>query len=326
MPALATRLFIVQVLVAAALAPWYEVYGLYFDWSTAWLLPLSYLALASAWLYSRRYAGDPRKCIFQDVLLAMFLLILLTNIASPAQYLAIALRRPLIDEWLVRADALLGIDVAALAAWTAAHPTISRALSVSYASLMPQFLLPLLVLGLRHRDRERLWEYVFHFHVCLLVTVAALALFPAECPYTHLGFTPTIDQSRVIRHIGALRAGTFHRLDFTDLDGLITMPSFHAAGAFMVTWAFRHRRAWLAALLLLNCGLVAATFMSGVHYFVDVVGAAVLFAVSVAAYRVVTKRWSFRALRSVFPVRVPGSVLEIGPAMLTADRSRREQP
>jgi hypothetical protein len=278
-------LFTFQLGLVIALAPWYSVFGLSIAWRTLWLLPPAYLALFAAWLYSRRYATHPSKFIFPDVLLALFLLLLLTNIASPAQYLALALRRPLIDDWLVRWDAALGINVATLAQWTASHPTVSLVLSLCYASLMLQFLLPLVVLGLRHRDRQGLWEYVFHFHFCLVIAIAALAVFPAECSYTHMGFTPTIDQARVVRHITALRAGTFHLIDFTDLDGLISMPSFHAAGAMMVTWAFRRHRAMFTTLVVLNVGLVAATFMSGVHYFVDVLGAAVLFAISVVAYR-----------------------------------------
>jgi hypothetical protein len=303
----------VQVLVAAGLAPWYSIYGLHVDWSSAWPLPLAQLALGGAWLYYRRYAAHPRKFIIPDVILATALLLLLTNIVSPAQYLAVALHRPLIDDWLVRADAWLGIDVAALAAWTRAHGTISLILTVCYATLLPQFLLPLVIVGLRDRDRSRLWEYVFHFQFCLIVTVAALAIFPAECPYTHLGFTSTIDQSRVIRHISALRAGTFHQINYRDLDGLVSMPSFHAAGAMMVTWALRRHRVLLGTLIMVNTGLVAATFMSGVHYFVDIVGAGVLFALSVCAYRLLSRA----------PVAVPSEALAMGRAKRRWPRAAR---
>jgi len=284
------RLIAVQACLAAAVAPWYAAYGLHIDWRSAALLPVAHAALAGAWLYCRRrYSLHPRKSIYADVILATLVLLLVTNIASPAQYLAIALRRPLIDDWLTRADAAVGIDVEALATWTRSHPAVSLVLSACYASLVVQFLLPLLILGLRDGDRRRLWEYVFHFNFCLIVTVATLAIFPAECPYTHLGFTPTIDQSRVITQIGALRAGTFRTIDFGNLDGLVSMPSFHAAGAIIVTWAFRRRRIFFSTLTLLNTGLIAATFMSGVHYFVDILGAFALFGVSVAAFRLFSR-------------------------------------
>ena len=305
------RLLVVQLAVAALVAPWYSVYGLQIDWRTTWTLPPAYVALGAAWWYSRRYVGHPRKFIFPDVLLAMLLLLFITNIASPAQYLAIALHRPLIDDWLVRADAWLGFDVQALSYWTAAHPAFSRILWLCYVSLLPQFLMPLVLLGLRYRDRDGLWEYVFHFQFCLLITVAILALFPAECSYTHMGFTPTIDQARVVRQIGGLRAGTFHVIDFTDLEGLISMPSFHAAGGMMVTWAFRRHRALFLPLVIVNTGLIAATFMSGVHYFVDVLGSAALFALSVVAYRALTRARvaapSATAVPAWTPLRWPGA-------------------
>jgi hypothetical protein len=304
------RLFAIQLCLAAALAPWYSVFGLQIEWRTAWVLPVAYLALGAAWWYSRRrYAEHPRKFIFADVVLATLLLLLLTNIASPAQYLAVALRRPLIDDWLIRADAALGVDVSALAAWTRAHSTISLVLSACYASLLPQFLMPLILIGLRDRDRAGLWEYVFHFQFCLVITIAALALFPAECPYTHMGFMSTIDQSRVVRQIAALRQGTFHHIDFGDLDGLVSMPSFHAAGAMMVTWAFRRRRGLFWTLAAVNTGLIAATFMSGVHYFVDILGAVALFAASVAAFRALTGARaaapSVTAAEAALPLRWP---------------------
>jgi len=284
------RLIAVQACLAAAVAPWYAAYGLHIDWRSAALLPVAHVSLVAAWWYCRRrYSTHPGKSIYADVILATLVLLLVTNIASPAQYLAVALRRPLIDDWLVRADAALGIDVAALAAWTRSHPTVSLVLSACYASLIVQFLMPLLIVGLRDRDRVRLWEYVFHFNFCLIVTVATLAIFPAECSFTHLGFTPTIDQTRVITQISALRAGTFRTIDFGNLDGLVSMPSFHAAGAIIVTWAFRRRRIFFSMLTLLNAGLIAATFMSGVHYFVDILGAFALFGVSVAAFRLFSR-------------------------------------
>jgi len=91
---------------------------------------------------------------------------------------------------------------------------------------------------------ERLWEFAFHFHFCALVTLAASGLFPAECAFTFYGFESLIDQGRFIHHFESLRAGTFQTIRFNDI-GLISFPSFHAAGALMVTWAFRSLPAWL---------------------------------------------------------------------------------
>ena len=81
-------------------------------------------------------------------------MLLLTNISSPAQYAAVALKRPLIDHWLAAADAAFGVHVPSLVSWTRAHPTIDQLLKVCYYSLLPQFLLAPIVAGLMLRDRS----------------------------------------------------------------------------------------------------------------------------------------------------------------------------
>ena len=243
-----------------------------------------------AWLYFRRYREHAVKRYTLDVILATLLLVTLTAIAAPAQYLAVAIRRPLVDAQLAAADAAMGFNVATLAIWTARHAVISLILTLSYVSLLPQMFLPPIFLALRYRNRDDLWEYVFHYHFCLIVCVAALAVFPAACPIQFYGVTPTIEQSRVVAHITALRAGTFHVISFMDMDGLVSVPSFHAAAGLMVTWAFRRHRALFLPLAVLNTLMVAATFVSGVHYVIDVIAAFVLFGISLGAYRALVKR------------------------------------
>jgi membrane-associated phospholipid phosphatase len=66
---------------------------------------------------------------------------------------------------------------------------------------------------------------------------------------------------------------------------MISFPSFHVAGALMVTWAFRRRHRWLMGLGLLNARLVAATVLTGAHYAIDVVATAAMFAVSIGLWR-----------------------------------------
>ena len=226
-----------------------------------------------------------REVMLAESLLATCLLLLFVNIASPAQYPAVALKRPLVDPWLAAADSALGVHVPTLAAWTRAHPAVSAILTLAYFTLLPQFVLPMLLIGLRFKDRSKLWEYLFHFHFCLIITLLGVALLPAECAFSHYGFTSTIDQTRFIREFAALRDGTFKVVRFDDLEGLISMPSFHVAGGLMVTWAFRGHRRYFVSLIALNLGLIAATVMSGAHYFVDILVTLVMFAGSVYAYR-----------------------------------------
>jgi membrane-associated phospholipid phosphatase len=97
--------------------------------------------------------------------------------------------------------------------------------------------------------------------------------------------------SRVILQIQQLHEGTMKTVRFDELEGLVSFPSFHAAGGLIVTWAFRHRRRFLVPLALLNLALIASTFMSGVHYVIDVIASVPLFAFSVFAYARWGSRW-----------------------------------
>ena len=285
----ARKALALQAVLIAATAPLYPLVGIGIDWSSGlpnacWLGLLLVvwgryvLAPASGW--NRAVA---------DALLALLLLVTLTTIAGPAQYPAVALGFPEADPWLSAADAALGVDVPAIRAWTASHPALVPVLTLAYYSLLPQFMLPIVVLGFL-REREPLWEYVFHFHVCLTVTLVGVALWPAACAFTYYGFDSLLDQTRFINHFAALRAGTFGDVRFDDIEGLISFPSFHVAGGLMVTWAFRHRRGWFAAIAAVNVLLIAATVLTGAHYGIDVLASLALFAGSVVLWRAWIRR------------------------------------
>ena len=125
------------------------------------------------------------------------------------------------------------------------------------------------ILGLALRDRQRLWEYIFNFHFCAFVTVIALAIIPAECAFQHLSFeSQAIHQAKVHSPLQRLRDGTLNIIRFDDLeashlhavvsrrrcpDGHVGVPG--EQGFDCCDW-------------LTNPPLIAATFMTGAHYFV----------------------------------------------------------
>ena len=277
------------LLTSAALAiltaPFYHLTGLRIDWASGVHIFAATGGAGLLWFYHLRYPGRPDEWPVTEVLGAIFLIALFTNVLTPAQYVAVALDRPLIDPALARVDGWLGIDVAALAAWTWAHPTAHTILSVAYGSLLAQFGGTPIIVALWYRDRDRLWEYVFHFHFCGVLTVLSLALFPAACAFLYLGFESALPQARFIAHFSGLRDGSLTTIDLSNLEGLISMPSFHVAGALMATWAVRGRRSILVAFSILNATLIASTVLTGAHYAVDIAASVALFAVSVGCYR-----------------------------------------
>ena len=289
---LARRLLIWQAIALVVSGSLYPLLGLSIDWRGAWPFVVADMVIFVIALELSGRPGNARERIVAETIFAFLLTLLLSQIIAPAQYAAAALNRPLIDPLLARVDAQLGIHVPSYADWVRTRPFMDTILTEAYDTLILQFALIVPILGLMLRDRLGLWEYVFHFHVCALVTVAALALFPAQCAYQYYGFESTIDQSRFIRHFNGLRDGSLTVIHMNDLEGLVSMPSFHVAGALMVTWAVRHRAVLLIPLGLINLILMAATFLSGVHYFVDLIVTVAMFALSVAAYR----RWGLPLL------------------------------
>jgi hypothetical protein len=262
------------------------VVGLSVDWVTWLPLLAGDIAVAALWIYFVFVPGKPREWVLAETVLALVLLLVLSHILSPAQYVAVAFDRPLIDPFLARTDALMGVNVGALAEWTRAHPQINRVLALAYYTLLVQLAAVVPILGILLRDRHALWEYAFHFHFCAIVTVLSLALFPAACAFQFYGFESTLPQGRFIEQFNSLRAGTFTLIRYDNLEGLISMPSFHMAGALMVIWALRQRRWWLAPALTLNMLLIASTVLSGAHYVVDLIGTGVMFAASLCAWRI----------------------------------------
>jgi hypothetical protein len=258
--------------------------GLTLEWSTVWFGALLLGAILVAWLNFYLVPGGPKEWFVAEVLFVTFVMVLLTNVVAPLQYGAVAMGSPYADPWLAAADARIGVHVPTLAAWTRAHPATSLLATLAYFTFLPQLVWTVFALAVL-RERERLWEFAFHFHVCLIVTIAALAVLPAVCPPVYYGFTPTIDMTRLIGQIKDFHDGTTTVVSGNKLEGLVSFPSFHAAGAVLVTWAFRRRRRILIPLMVLNGALLISTCITGVHYLVDVLAAVPLFAGSLAAYR-----------------------------------------
>jgi membrane-associated phospholipid phosphatase len=138
-------------------------------------------------------------------------------------------------------------------------------------------------------NRSALWEYAWHFLMCSTITVACLAAFPAECTFVYQHFPPLLNESRFVQHFTTARAGGFTTIDFDHLEGLVSCPSFHVAGAWMVTWAFR--RTWLLVpLAILNSALAASTVMLGAHYAVDLLATAAMIGLSCLLFHLVGRR------------------------------------
>lgn len=286
-PTIAHRLLlalaVIQILIALVATAGTLAAGLTVEWAGALPVAAVVACLAGTWAYftvSRPSALERR---IADGCLAVAVLLVLTMTVPPSQYAALALNRPLVDPWLSSADAALGVSVKASAAWLHDHPAINRVLTQAYFSLLFQLALIAPLLAAMGR-RDRLHEYLFHFHVCTLITVACLALWPAAGVFQYEQFTATLPEGRFIEHFQMARAGTLPTLVIGQMEGMVSFPSFHLAGAWMITWALRGT--WLFwPVAALNVLLTLGTFATGAHYVVDGFGTAAMVLVSLALWR-----------------------------------------
>lgn len=282
-----------QGLLAGASVLLYRATHIDVRWSSDVAFLVLIGSLAALWAALLVIPGDStaRRRLAEGAA-ATVLFLSLIQITAPMQYGAIALGRPFIDAWLDRADHWMGVDVASLTTWTAQYGWLVAVLNVAYNSLVPQLLVPLVVLPMTG-DREGLWEYLWHLHVSLIVALACLALWPTIYVFTYRQFDPLVAPAlvqHVMSQLWALHAGTFHTLTLQDMQGLISFPSFHTAAALAVTWALRRQPVWLwLPVAVLNVGLVSATVLLGLHYVTDLLGTALMLAASLAMYRSLLK-------------------------------------
>ena len=189
---------------------------------------------------------------------------------------------PFWDGSLLAADRALDLDWRAYLAWLDGHAGLGAVLDACYRTALDQVGAVIVVLGVLGRVR-RLQTFVLALQVSLIGCVLAPAFAPALGAYHQLGIDPAIDHPHIpltlmngaVPQILQLRGPAPHvRLD--DIEGIVVFPSFHTVLALLFAWAFWPVRALRWGALVLEAGMLAATPLSGGHYFVDLVAGAAL--------------------------------------------------
>src|SRR5699024_3462755 len=183
---------------------------------------------------------------------------------------------PLVDAWLARADAILGAPVPAIVSWVQAWPLLNDLSVLVYETFWPQIVVVMLVLGLWLEDFRSLWECVFHLQVTAAITVLISTVTPALGAYAWYGFTSSIDQTDVLRTIHGLRDGSLHQVVLPYVDGIISVPSFHAVVAIVIAFSLRRHPRWFWPFVVLDTLMLLSTLTTGAHYVVDLAGAVVV--------------------------------------------------
>ncbi len=224
------------------------------------------------------------KCVRGLTLFVLAILFVRSLISAGTlfEYLATSANLPLLDQSLDAIDRATGFDWLSFFATVNAHPAVNSVLIFAYWSTTPVVLGVLIILCCK-RDIYRLGEFLAVFAVSLLCTLAIGAFVPAAGAFTqHASVGDVFSHWPFFRTFQALRSDSTPILDFSDPQGLVTFPSFHAVMAIITTYALRNLRVVsLLCLMILNALVIVSTLTEGGHYLVDVIGGIIVAGASI---------------------------------------------
>lgn len=178
---------------------------------------------------------------------------------------------PFRDALLRAADARTGVDVAAIVAFTRAHPWADRISTAAYESLPIGCIAALIVPPLAGSG-ERTRTLLGALALASVATLAFYRAFRGIGPWEgYARMTPTMDQRACADACRALAAGGWFVVDLQRPDPLIAFPSWHALLAALSAMALaRLPRARVAAWVW-GSAVALSTLTTGWHYAVDTI-------------------------------------------------------
>lgn len=219
-----------------------------------------------------RRLGFSRVAILVE---AVAILPLAGSLAVAGTVLLAGVSAPFVDDALASADQALGFDFVALTRFYAENPNVAVASRWVYGSFALQSVMVPVVVAIF--SPERFWALVRAWTLCLIIAVILFPFLPAAGPFVHFGVTEDVFPNLLRLFpwetgptIEAIRSGSMRDIGQA-ARGLISIPSFHAVGALLFTWAAWPSR-WLRwPMASLNTAVVASAIVSGSHYMVDLI-------------------------------------------------------
>ena len=205
----------------------------------------------------------------------------LTTTAIIFSYCAATSTFPLYDNAFDKWDAALGFHWMNWFRHIQSHPALNSMFDVAYNSLIPQMGFSIIYFGhcrLPERNRELLWIAL----VSVVVTSLLAGIFPARGAFEYFGVP---QHALHLAELTALRTPGADSFSIPNLQGIVTMPSYHAAIAVALAYVFRGR-GWLFILMAaLNFLMLISTLSHGGHYLVDIIGGLMVIGITIAVVR-----------------------------------------
>jgi hypothetical protein len=222
--------------------------------------------------------------------------VIVTALVTPLTYVAAAAGLPLQDANLALADAVFGLDWSGYLHFVAKLPRLPDVFAGAYAMISWSLIaLPLLLSWGRHHVHMHLFTLAL---ILTLVAVTAVsALVPALGAYQQFG-VDLADHAHIaapgyldtLRDLPRVRDGSLRMLDMTNLVGIVTFPSFHAAAAVLYLWGYWPVRWLRPAAVVTNGAMLFAAPIGGGHYFVDILAGMTVAIMGIAAASVIARR------------------------------------
>lgn len=192
-------------------------------------------------------------------------------------YLAARMNLPYQDAAFTRVDASLGFYWNDWVRFVVARPLLHHLLAAAYRSFGMQIALIVPVLAVL-RDRRRSLELYCVFAVVGVVTCLVSGVLPAVGAGPYLAGVPEPWSYDLIT-VHQPGAATFA---IGQLNGIVSMPSFHAAVAVMLAWATRRTGVFGGAVTALNAVMVVSVLSEGKHYLTDAIAGVIVAGATIA--------------------------------------------
>ncbi len=243
----------------------------------AWAYWSGYQFIMSASIYagvalllavSFAYGVSGRSQAISDMAYYGALWVMLTVVGVIFTYLAASLRLPLLDADFAKMDALLGFRWLEWYTYVREHPIINVTLLIAYATGLLQICFSIFYFahtGKRDRNNELWWASI----ISLLITSILSGIFPAlgAYHYNNAGLSNGVHLPDLL----ALRDGKITTFLVHEMQGIITLPSYHTVLGILFIYAFRGLGVWFGVSCVVNIMMLISTPSHGGHYLVDMI-------------------------------------------------------
>jgi len=212
---------------------------------------------------------------------AMFLIVSITGMFVSVVLASTNL--PYADDSLIRWDASLGFHWLPVYDFFRSRSDWFEWTASIYATLRWQPFLAIFILCFLN-DERKCWLFIKAWVTSLALTLAIFPFFPAIAAATYYKAGPVIKGPTPLTWLEVLhvsRSGSLRVLDDRSFVGLITFPSFHAAAAVLLAWAFIDVRYLRWPFLALNMAMALSAIIIGGHYLVDILSGVIIAVLSI---------------------------------------------